>query len=119
MKDFKLDSEPKIATGFTTPDHYFDTVSNKVLLQLSIEKPKVISIFNNAKKLYYAAAAVIILSISIAYLIDYETYQQQPDDLTLENYISYQSTVSQDEIESLLDQEDIETLKTELNISNL
>ena len=34
MKTFKLENEPKITTGFKTPDHYFDAFSTKVLQQI-------------------------------------------------------------------------------------
>ena len=65
MKDFKLDSEPKISSGFTTPDDYFDTFSEKILAQLPKEEPKVISIFNRRKTWYFAAAAVFVAMLSI------------------------------------------------------
>ena len=33
MKEFKLDKEPKINSGFTTPEAYFDSFSESVLKQ--------------------------------------------------------------------------------------
>ena len=30
MKTFKLDNEPKIATGFKVPDSYFDDFQSKI-----------------------------------------------------------------------------------------
>ncbi len=35
MKAFKLENEPKIKTGFKTPEHYFDDLSAKVLQQIN------------------------------------------------------------------------------------
>ena len=41
MKPFKLDNEPKITSGFTMPEGYFDSFTDKVLTQLNKEEPKV------------------------------------------------------------------------------
>ena len=32
MNEFKLDNEPKIKSGFITPNNYFDDFSEKVML---------------------------------------------------------------------------------------
>jgi len=54
MKTFKLDSEPKIDSGFKTPDNYFDNFSANLIQKLQnepiTEKTKVISIFRKRKK---------------------------------------------------------------------
>ena len=46
MKKFNLENEPKITSGFTIPDGYFDTFSDKILAQLPKQDPKVVSIFS-------------------------------------------------------------------------
>jgi hypothetical protein len=38
MKAFKLENEPKITTGFKTPENYFDDFSVKVLQQINEEE---------------------------------------------------------------------------------
>lgn len=118
MKDFKLDNETKITSGFTTPDGYFNTFSEKVLSQLPAQEPKIISIFNSRKIGYYAAAAVLILMLSVPLYTKYSNSQQEVDAATLENYIAYQSTISQDEIVDLLEQEDLDKMKLELNLDD-
>lgn len=45
MKDFKLDTNEKINSGFKVPEDYFATFSEKVKLQLPIVEPKVISFY--------------------------------------------------------------------------
>ena len=118
MKNFKLGNEPKITSGFTKPDGYFDTFSEKVLAQLPKQEPKVISIFSSKKVWYFAAAAVIILMLSIPLFTKYSTQQEEIDSATLENYIAYQSNISEEEIVNLLEQDDLDKMKLDFNIDD-
>jgi hypothetical protein len=118
MKDFKLDNEPKITSGFTTPERYFDTFSNRLLAQLPNQEPKVISIFSSKKTWYYAVAAILIVMLAIPLYIKQSTNNEEIDAATLENYIAYHSTVSEDEIVDLLDKEDLEKMKVEFNLQD-
>ncbi len=118
MKDFKLDNEPKITSGFTTPDGYFDAFSEKVLAQLPKQEPKVISIFSSRKTLYYAAAAILILMLSVPLYTKYSTQEEEIDSATLENYLAYQSNISEEEIVDLLQQEDLDKMKLEFNVDD-
>ena len=118
MKDFKLDNENKITSGFTTPDSYFDTFSEKLLAQLPKQEPKVISIFSSRKTWYFAAAAILILVLSIPLYTEYSTQHEEIDSATLENYIACQSNISEDEIVNLLEQEDLDKMKLEFNVDD-
>ena len=118
MKDFKLDNELKITSGFTTPDGYFDTLSDKVLAKLPKQETKVISIFSSRKTWYFAAAAVLILMLSIPFYTKYSTQPEEIDSATLENYIAYQSTISEEQIVDLLEQEDLDKIKLDFNIDD-
>ena len=118
MKNFKLGNEPKITSGFTTPDGYFDTFSEKVLAQLPKQETKVISIFSSKKVWYFAAAAVLILMLSIPLFTKYSTQQEEIDTETLENYIAYQSNISEEEIVNLLEQDDLDKMKLDFNIDD-
>ena len=118
MKNFNLGNEPKITSGFTTPDGYFDTFSEKVLAQLPKQETKVISIFSSKKVWYFAAAAVLILMLSIPLFTKYSTQQEEIDSATLENYIAYQSNISEEEIVNLLEQDDLDKMKLDFNIDD-
>ena len=118
MKNFKLGNEPKITSGFTTPDGYFDTFSEKVLAQLPKQETKVISIFSSKKVWYFAAAAILILMLSIPLFTKYSTQQEEIDSATLENYIAYQSNISEEEILNLLEQDDLDKMKLDFNIDD-
>lgn len=114
MHEFKLDNQPKISSGFTVPDNYFSDFSQKVILQLPTEKPKVISIWAKNKKWLYAAAAVLALSLSIPIIYLSQNDSDEVSNAAIENYLSYNSTLTDDDIVELLDKEDIE----KLNISS-
>ena len=118
MKNFNLGNEPKITSGFTIPDGYFDTFSEKVLAQLPKQETKVISIFSSKKVWYFAAAAILILMLTIPLFTKYSTQQEEIDTATLENYIAYQSNISEEEIVNLLEQDDLDKMKLDFNIDD-
>ena len=118
MKPFKLDNEPKITPGFTMPEGYFDALTEKVLHQLPKEEPKVISIFSRRKTWYYAAAAVVVMLLSVPIYTNYATSSEEVDAVALEDYINNHTTISDDEIADLLDKEDLEKMKLELNLED-
>jgi hypothetical protein len=118
MKAFKLDNEPKITSGFTTPEGYFDSFSNSILIKIPKEEPKVISIFSRKKTWYYAAAAVVVMMLSIPVYNNFTTQSEEVDAVALEDYINNHATISNDEIANLLDTEDLEKMKLELNLED-
>lgn len=118
MKNFNLGNEPKITSGFTTPDGYFDTFSEKVLAQLPKQETKEISIFSSKKVWYFAVAAILILMLSIPLFTKYSTQYEKIDTATLENYIAYQSNISEEEIINLLEQDDLDKMKLDFNIDD-
>lgn len=118
MKDFKLENYKKIASGFKTPDGYFENFTEKVMLQLPGNEPKVISIFYRLKKWMPAVAAVFVLALVIPlyYISENETEDLNTTDM--ENYITYQSNISQYDLIDLLDHEDIQNLDIDLAIED-
>jgi hypothetical protein len=118
MKNFNLGNEPKITSGFTTPDGYFDSFSEKVLAQVPKQEPKVISIFSSKKIWFFAAASILILMLSIPLFTKYSSQQEEIDSATLEYYIAYQSNISEEEIVNLLEQDDLDKMKLDFNIDD-
>ncbi len=119
MKTFKLDNEPKIETGFTVPDHYFEDFSAKMMQQLPKNEPKVISIFARKKTWIYAAAAIMVLALSLPIYNNYFSHSSEIDETTLENYITYHSTVSDADLVNLLDEQDIQKISIDLDIEDI
>jgi hypothetical protein len=118
MKEFKLDNEPKITSGFTTPDGYFDSFSEKMMAQLPKESTKVISIYRNRKRWLFAVAGVLILTLSVPFFNQFNRNSTELDQQTLEDYITYNSGISQNELVDLLEKEDIEKMNVDYNIQD-
>ena len=119
MKTFKLDNEPKIESGFKTPDNYFDTFSAKVMQQLPKEAPKTISLFSKRKSWIYAAAAVLVLAMAVPVVYTNFIVSPEIDEATLENYISYNTSISDADLVNLLDEKDIQKMDIGMNIEDL
>jgi hypothetical protein len=109
MKEFKLDNEPKIITGFTTPDAYFETFASKVIARMPDEQHKVIPLFSRKKTWIIAAAAVFIIALTVPVLNIYNSRIAAPDTAALENYLA--THASDDEISELLEVEDLQNIK--------
>ena len=119
MKTFKIDNEPKIQTGFTVPENYFDDFSAKMMQQLPAKEPKIISFYARKKTWMYAAAAVLFLALSLPIYNNYFSHSSEIDDATLENFITYHSTVSDTDLVNLLDEQDIQKMSIDLNIEDI
>lgn len=118
MKEFKLNTIPKIESGFKTPeDAYFEKFSANLLEQLPKNEPKTISLFQKRKTIIMMVAAVFVLALAIPSLLNNASRSNEIDTTTLENYISYQSNVNQYDLINELDEEDISNINTTSNIA--
>ncbi|MDI1255812.1 MAG: hypothetical protein PSV16_06905 [Flavobacterium sp.] len=117
MKDFKLDNYPKIQSGFTVPEGYFEDFQHKIMQQLPTPQPKVISIFAWKKNWITAVAAVLVLGLMLPVYNNYQK-RSQIDAVTLENYISEESDISQYELVNLLDSQDIENIDLNIQVDD-
>ena len=116
MKDFKLDTNEKITSGFKIPDNYFDDFSEKVMQRLPKEEPKVISFYAKNKRWIYSAAAVLVLALSVPIVYQMQNKEAEMTSSEVENYLVNNTTLSDDDIVNLLEQEDIDQLKEEAPI---
>lgn len=117
MKEFKINDENKITSGFTTPEGYFDNFTidlNNNVSHLKTDR-KVISI--NTKRWLTSVAAVLIVVLSIS-VYSKLVIEKTENSIEMENYISNHSEISQYELITLLDKKDIENLSVEMNASN-
>lgn len=117
MKEFKLDNEPKITSGFKIPEGYFDDLSEKINSSLPKEEPKVVSIFRKQKTWRYSIAAVLAISLSVVFYQQFQSRETLDADF-LENYIARNTTVSEYDLLELLEKEDLEKIQIDLNIQD-
>jgi hypothetical protein len=119
MKAFKLEDEPKIKSGFKTPEHYFDDFSTKVLQQIKEKKEvKVIPFYKRKKVLSILAAAVVVIAMMIPIVNNYNATSKDLDEDTLETYLSYQSNLNQYDLIQNLDTKDIQALNKNVAIED-
>lgn len=113
MKDFKLDTHKKIEAGFSTPDFYFEDFSKKILEQLPKEEPKVISFWARNKNWMYTAAAILIVSLSIPMMNLINSNSEEAKVAEIENYLTYHSNLTDEEIVEYLDESDLKNIDIE------
>jgi len=117
MKEINLETNKKITTGFQIPEGYFDDFSEKILKELPQKETKTISFYARNKMWIYTAAAVLVVTLSLPLAYQLEGNHEQPSAAEIENYLTQQSPISEDEIVNLLEQEDINKLKITNSIS--
>ncbi|RZJ31122.1 MAG: hypothetical protein EOO48_03030 [Flavobacterium sp.] len=114
MKEFKLDEHQK-RQEFQTPEGYFDTFPELMMQKLQAE-PRVIPLYKRRNTWIFAAAAVLVLSLALP-AINEMNANQQPDQSQIENYLANQD-LSQDDIVSLLDEEQIKNIQIDYNLED-
>lgn len=118
MKNFNLENGPKITSGFIVPDHYFEDFSKKILSQLLDEKNRVIPLHKQKRKLLFAVAAILVIGLFIPIFNQLSKPSDELDESTLENHISYQTNINQYDLISDLDNEDITSLGTVIQLKD-
>ena len=107
MKDFKIDEENTIETGFVIPEKYFDDLFEKVNTKIKNE-PKVIPFAYKLKYWILAVAAVFVVAFSVLFF-------QKNNEITDEKTetIAFEDNLTTDEIAEHLTAQDI----TEMEVS--
>lgn len=118
MNAFNLENQPKIKSGFKTPEGYFENFSEQMMVRINQEEKPVISIFQRRRNWFLAAAAVLIVGLMIPFMNKSNREDYPIDDATMENYLAYQSNISQYDLVNLLDKEDVEALESDLRVDD-
>ena len=118
MKNFNLENGPKITSGFIVPDQYFEEFSKNMLSQLPDEKNRVIPLHKQKRKLLFAVAAILVIGLFIPIFNQLSKPSDELDESTLENHISYQTNINQYDLISDLDNEDITSLGTAIQLKD-
>lgn len=116
MNQFKLDNQPKVNSGFKIPDGYFDTLSDRLSPYIFEEKTKTISLWVRNKQWIYGTAAVIVLSVSLPIMHTIKPISKEVENNEIENYLTYHSTLTDEDLVDLLNEEDIAKIKLNTSI---
>lgn len=117
MKNYNLETDKKINSGFKIPENYFDSFSENLLQQLPVNEVKVISFYARYKKWIYSAAAIAVIALSLPIVFQMENNEEELSTNEIENYLTQQNSISEDEIINMLDKEDITELKLNSTIT--
>lgn len=117
MKPFTLnDNEAKITTGFKTPEGYFEAFESNLSAKLPANEPKVIAFYQRKSSWYYAAAAAVVVMLSIPIYQNFFKSSSEVDAIVLEDYIATHADISAEDLATILEEEDLEKIKLELNL---
>jgi hypothetical protein len=121
MKNFDLENNNKITTGFTVPEDYFEQFEAKMMQQISIQKTaikevKVVSLFYRKQVWMSSIAALILLAIAIPVYFNMAK-ENNIESHSIENYLANQQHLSENEIIEHLSEEDINALENSLSAS--
>jgi hypothetical protein len=111
MKAFKLEKKSKIESGFKTPEHYFENFSENIMRNLPANEPKLVSIFQKRKSFFMIAAAILVIALMVPFLYN-NSATTELDAASLENYLSYQTSINQYDLINSLDFEEINNINT-------
>jgi hypothetical protein len=111
MKAYKLEKKSKIESGFKTPEHYFENFSENIMRNLPANEPKLVSIFQKRKSFFMIAAAILVIALMVPFLYN-NSATTELDAASLENYLSYQTSINQYDLINSLDFEEINNINT-------
>jgi hypothetical protein len=119
MKNFDLENNNKITTGFTVPEDYFEQFEAKMMQQISTQKTavkevKVVSLFYRKQVWMSSIAALILLAIAIPVYFNMAK-ENNIESHSIENYLANQPHLSENEIIEHLSEEDINALENSLS----
>lgn len=115
MKDFNLDTKPKIKSGFQIPEDYFEQFEAKMMAQLPKNETKVVSIFHKKQVWISSIAALLLVMIAIPIYFT-ATKTNTLETVTLENYLV--SEYSTYDIIDKLSIDEISSLENDLSLNN-
>lgn len=123
MKNFDIENDEKISTGFKTPEHYFEQFEAKMMQEISAKNTsknevKVVSLFYRKQVWISSIAALFLLAIAIPVYFNMAK-ESNLDATTIENYLAEQQSVGTTELTKHLTDEDISELENALTNDNV
>ena len=112
MKQFDLDNDQKIDSGFRIPENYFEQFEAKMMSQLPKKEVKVISIFETRKFWFSAVAVVFVISLFTTIYLSNNTNEN----ISAEDYLACQTTISTEDIIDNLSDDDITAIEESLDL---
>ena len=119
MKQFDLENNKEIKSGFKVPENYFEQFEAKMMAQIPVEKEtKVVSLFYRKQVWISSIAAVVLLAIAIPVYFNMAK-ENNLDAGTIEVYLSQQQGIGITELSKHLTDEDIAELENNLSLNEV
>lgn len=116
MKDFNLDTNPKIKSGFKIPDQYFEQLETKIIAKVEQKETRVVSIFHKKQLWISSIAAVLLVMIAFPIYLNMAKSKATIETSSLESYLS--TEFSTYELVDKLSDDDISTLENSITLNN-
>ena len=121
MKNFKLDEQHKIATGFSVPDGYFESFPGRVENLIREDSVQVMSLpARNNLGWMLKAAAVLLLALVLPLLHQIKTSSSvpEPELSSMETYFSLHPEIGSEQIAEHLDVTDLNNIKINYHLED-
>ena len=118
MNNFNIELDKKLETGFVIPENYFENLCDKLIDNLPAKEVKVIPIKSRKNLWIYTAAAALILPISLVLINNFLIKSSTNDTIALENYISNNTSINENDIAELLSEKDIQKIKIDFKLED-
>ena len=113
MKEFDLENSEKIKSGFKVPEGYFEDFESKIMQQLPQKEIAVVTLFAKKKFWFSAIAALFLIAISVGMYLNFSKTEK----LTTDDYLlTFESSMTTDEIAEHLTEEDITKIEQSLHL---
>ncbi|WP_394759650.1 hypothetical protein [Flavobacterium sp.] len=112
MKQFDLNNDPKIDSGFRVPENYFEQFEAKIMSQLPEREVKVISLFKTRKFWFSSVAAVFVIGLFITMYLN----NTKTEDISTEDYLAYETSITTEDIIEHLSDDDITMIEKSLEL---
>lgn len=117
MENFTINDDNKIETGFKIPENYFDNFSSRLTQQLPEKPAKVFSLYAIKKSWIYAAAAILVVGISVSFYLQI-SHNQNIESASIEYYLQNNTVISDDDFATILDDTDFNNINITVDIDN-
>ncbi len=115
MKSIKLNTKPRIKTGFTVPEGYFESFSEELMNQVKDRDSKVIPIkFRFVIKLSVAASIVLFLGLGTYFYIETKSENDYTDQIEL--YLTSNTQLTTHDIVYFMEYSDVSSLESKHNL---
>ena len=112
MKEFDLENNQKTESGFKIPDQYFESLEFKIMDQITNNPVKAISLFETRKFWIGSVAAILLIAITALFYFN----NSETSNTNTEEYLTYQTNLSTEDIVEHLTDDDILKIEASLNL---